>query len=110
MLSKLNLFNVADMICCIKRSRQYNYMGRWLVWREVITGAIKKLLRGKREGRPSWKVMVSRSWACLLQPILDSLITPWALEQPADAPKSVLKRRINSFTEEELGLKTTMAH
>ena len=54
MLSNLNLFNVADMICCIKGSRQYNYMERWLVWREVITGAIKKLLeeegRGKLEG------------------------------------------------------------
>ena len=54
MLSNLNLFNVADMIGCIKRSRQYNYMERWLVWREVITGAIKKLLeeegRGKLEG------------------------------------------------------------
>ena len=54
MISNLNLFNVADMIGCIKRSRQYNYMERWLVWREVITGAIKKLLeeegRGKLEG------------------------------------------------------------
>ena len=52
-------------------------MGRWLVWSGVITGAIKKLLQGgegKLEG-----YMVSRSWACLLQPILDSLITSWAL-------------------------------
>ena len=46
------------MICWIKQGLgQYNYIGRWLVWRGVITGAIKKLLRGKSAGQ------VGRLWS-----------------------------------------------